>query len=162
MTRTRAIQVFFVLLLSAACAGAGPSEPLPAPPPPLPGTAGATTPEPRVDGGPDCDPCALLMEHDFDALSKGEACRICGEVDPSVCESWPPQGTTCATYDEYRNCIYARLGYGFETAPEWRTVFQRESWYQEDPAFTWDRVTPLQERNAHALRERVRRRRCSR
>ena len=178
MTLPRAIVLFVLSLGLLACAGLVPAEPLPPPPPPLPGTEGAdeVSDEADVGGGdarlsksqPDeggtegCDPCSLLMNHDFDDLQRGRACELCGDQNPKFCEAWPSEAPACATYDKYRNCIYARLGYGFETSPEWKEVFADESWYQPDPRFTWNRVTSVQKRNARTLRNLVKRKRCAR
>jgi hypothetical protein len=104
------------------------------------------------------------MEHDFEDLRSGKACDLCGTQDPMICdEGWPEAGTPdCDTYDYLRNCIYARLGYDFETAEEWRVTFSEEDWYAADPDFSWSRVTPVQKRNATVLRDLVKARRCRR
>ncbi|MCB9679030.1 MAG: YARHG domain-containing protein, partial [Alphaproteobacteria bacterium] len=124
--------------------------------------APSARPMPLVIAQPgSCDACSLLMQHDFDALKAGKACDLCGAADPTVCEGWPEPGMVgCETYDWLRNCIYARLGYDFNTAEEWRVTFEQEPWYVPDPRFKWERVTPLQQENARILRELVKKRRC--
>ena len=104
------------------------------------------------------------MEHEFAELKSGQACTLCGSTDPLICdEGWPEPGTPdCDTFDYLRNCMYARLGYGFDTAEEWRVTFSEEAWYTPDPGFEWSRVTPLQKRNARVLRDLVKQRRCRR
>lgn len=156
--------VFLALLTLTAC------EPEvrrgPRPPVPVKGTGGL----PRGTDGPGpaptarpgtCDPCSLLMEHDVHALRDGKACELCGATDPAVCDGWPePDVVSCERYDWLRNCIYARLGYDFETAPEWRRVFDEEPWYRPDPKFTWKRVTSIQKRNAEELQDLAKGRSC--
>lgn len=121
------------------------------------------TPAPIVSTEPDsCEPCSLLMEFDYDDLKEGRACELCGDKT-AACEGWPEPGTpSCDQLDWLRNCLYARLGYDFETAEDWRVVFDQEPWYTADPDFSWDRVNAVQKRNATQLRNLVKRRRCAR
>ncbi|MEZ4318356.1 MAG: YARHG domain-containing protein [Myxococcota bacterium] len=132
--------------------------------PELPSALPDPEPAPRpAEPSTGCDPCSLLLEHELDALKNGKACELCGASDPTVCEGWPEPGTVpCESYDYLRNCIYARLGYDFNTAEEWRVRFEQEPWYSPDPSFRWERVNEVQKLNAKTLRELVSARRCAR
>lgn len=148
---------------------------LPPPPPPLPGTEPVQEPQAeaapkagpallkdtRTLGAESCDPCALLMKYEFEDLKNGKACELCGTENLHVCEGWPSVAPACSTYDKLRNCIYARLGYDFEAAPEWKEVFAKEDWYKPDPDFDWNRVSPVQQENAETLRMLVKRKQCA-
>jgi hypothetical protein len=183
---TSGITVWWLL----ACAGVG--EPSPAPEVPIaPGTppvgapaaggAEAGTPavadvapepaaapapaEPAAEPPIPCsDDCLLLLDYAYDELSRGQYCELCGPYVEEACElDWPSSDVmACEQYDYLRNCIYARLGYTFETAPEWRRVFDKESWYTPDPRFEWSRVSALQAANAKELKRIVSRRQCER
>jgi hypothetical protein len=63
--------------------------------------------------------------------------------------------------DYLRNCIYARLGYAFDTAPEWREVFDKEPWYVPSSDFSWSDVSRGQVRNAKRLKTMSERRDCA-
>ena len=144
----------FVALLAAglACAS-GPGE---APPPPRIAPATGPGPAPVEVPGP-CDPCVLLLHNDLAELIDGGFCRLCGEQNPAACEGFPhAPPVTCAEYDWLRNCMYARLGYDFEGAEEWRVEFEDEGWYRPDPAFRFSRVSGVQADNARGLKEIVR------
>lgn len=165
-----------------ACAGAAPEPdgPVIAPGTPIAGEAEAApatdgaaagevateAPAPPADPAPAycSDDCLLLLEHDYSELQDGKYCDLCGPHDDNACSlDWPSSDLmACDRFDFLRNCIYARLGYEFDSAPEWREVFDKEPWYQPDPKFDWSRVTPVQAGNAKTLKAIVSRRQCSR
>lgn len=122
-------------------------------------------PEPPVptQPGPCADACLLLLDHDYDELVDGKYCKICESENPEACrEKWPEDPLTCERVDWLRNCIYARLGYEFDTKPDWRRKFDAESWYKPDRNFSWDKVTPVQASNAKRLRSITKKRKCKR
>jgi hypothetical protein len=148
MTRPLLAAVALLVAATLACA-TGPAEPPKIAPATAPAAGAASTP---------CDPCVLLMTQKFGDLRTGGWCEKCGECS----EPFPRAEVTCKELDHLRNCIFARLGYGFEDAPEWRTVFDAEPWYVADPTFDWERVDEVQEYNARVLRDLVSGKRCER
>jgi hypothetical protein len=151
-------------------AGGTPTATAPAPGAPAPavGTPAPAPPEPEPQYDeppiPCSDDCLLLLDFKYEELERGGYCALCGPYVEGACDQdWPSdERLSCERYDYLRNCIYARLGYQFETAPEWRRVFDQESWYTPDPNFEWSRVTPVQVENAKTLKGIVQRRRCKR
>ncbi len=144
--------------------GTPPAQGAPTPAPAVAPAAPAPAPEPAAPTGPCADDCLLLMEHRYEDLASGGYCELCGDQDPLACElDWPSSDLMpCDEFDRLRNCIYARLGYDFEGAPEWRAVFDQEPWYEPDPKFRWSNVSKVQVANANTLKEIVRKRRCAR
>lgn len=135
--------------------------------PPAPAVAPGTPPDPTPAAPPVptvcTDDCLLLLEHDYDDLVDGSYCQVCGDSDPEVCsKGWPTEPLTCERVDYLRNCIYARLGYPFDTAPEWREVFDKEPWYTPRDGFRWSDVSPVQAANAKDLKAKSERRDCLR
>jgi hypothetical protein len=158
--RTAPLAALWILASSLAC-GLG------QPPPEAPAFAPATPPDPAPTAPPApticTDDCLLVLEHDLDDLEDGLFCELCGASDPTACESgWPRQQLTCDQVDYLRNCIYARLGYDFDTAPEWREVFDQESWYTPRDDFSWSDVNRVQVANAKDLKRKHDRRDCVR
>ena len=92
-------------------------------------------------------------------LKKGSYCETC----PSDgCDGWPPEKLSCDQVDFLRNCMYARLGYTFSKAEEWREEFDKKDWYEPRDDFEWSDVSALQVRNANWLKDRRKRRDCVR
>lgn len=151
---TVAKSVFLGVLWMLACS-TGPAEPEPILVPPTPG-------EP-APSGPCGDDCLLLLEHDYRKLEQGGYCEICGpEVSDACDRTWPSETRLgCDDADYLRNCMYARLGYTFDKAPEWRQVFDKEAWYEPNEEFSWSDVTPVQSKNATRLKKMVENRACS-
>ncbi len=110
------------------------------------------------------DDCLLLLDHPHAALQDGGFCDLCGEHVPEACElDWPSGDVMpCDRADWLRNCLYARLGYDFDTAPEWRVVLDDEPWYAPDPAFSWSAVSPVRSANVKWLKRLVSKRQCPR
>ena len=132
--------------------------------PPPPTVAPATPPDPVAEPSAAAlpavctDDCLLLLEQDARDLMKGSYCDTCG----GDCPGWPREPLGCDEVDYLRNCMYARLGYTFDKAEEWREVFDKEDWYQPRDDFRWGDVSPLQVRNANWLKKKRERRDCVR
>jgi len=159
--RVTTTAILLLTLGSVLACAVGPQQP---PPPAIaPGTPPAPAPPPKPAPTICTDDCLLLLEHDFDDLEDGSFCDLCGPTDATACETgWPRQRLTCDQVDYLRNCIYARLGYEFDTAPEWREVFDQEAWYTPRSDFAWSDVTPVQVANAKDLKRKHDRRDCVR
>jgi len=155
--RALSIAVLATAVVAAlACAGGSEEAPQMAPGTP-PDPAGSSAEPPQT--GPCADDCMLLLEHDVRDLQKGGFCETC----PSDgCEGWPRETLSCDQVDFLRNCMYARLGYTFSKAEEWREVFDKEDWYQPREDFSWDEVSGVQVRNANWLKDRRSKRDCVR
>lgn len=158
MSTPRSLACVALAIPLLACLGPASDSLQPEEPIIAPGTPPAPTP---ARSGPCADPCLLLLEHDFAALNAGGYCDLCRGSDPKACDVQWPGDLSCARYDWLRNCMYARIGYGFEGS-DWRAVFDREPWYRPDPEFTWSRVTPVQASNAKTLQRIVDLGRCTR
>jgi hypothetical protein len=52
---------------------------------------------------------------------KGSYCDTCG----GDCKGWPREPLGCDEVDDLRNCMYARLGYTFDNAEEWREALRQ-------------------------------------
>jgi hypothetical protein len=146
--------------LGLACASGDPPKPKMAPAtPPDPAPAAGAAPAPKAAAGPCTDDCLLLLEKDARDLQNGGFCDDC----PSDgCSGWPREPLTCEEVDYLRNCMYARLGYTFDKAEEWREVFDKEAWYEPNERFRWDDVSSVQVRNANWLKKKKDRRDCVR
>lgn len=158
MRRALSIAVLATAVVAAlACAGGDEEAPKMAPGTP-PDPAGSSA-KPQEPTGPCADDCMLLLEHDVQDLQKGGFCETC----PSDgCDGWPREKLSCDQVDFLRNCMYARLGYTFSKAEEWREVFDKEDWYQPREDFSWDEVSRVQVRNANWLKDRRSKRDCVR
>lgn len=158
-----ALALAVVAMVGLACASG--SEPAPkmapaTPPDPAPAAGAAPARAPATQAGGICtDDCLLLLEQDSRDLRKGGTCGDCPGDD---CSSWPREPLTCEQVDFLRNCMYARLGYTFDKAEEWREVFDKEPWYVPKDDFRWGDVSPLQVRNANWLKKKKDRRDCVR
>jgi hypothetical protein len=118
-----------MLILGLACAGPEPSperltEPArpEAPTQDDPRLAVVNPPEPllnpepvRMQHAPLCDEpnaCALLVHYTLQQLEAGDACAICGERKPELCErDWPFSDLPlCSEWHELERCIWLTTG----------------------------------------------------
>lgn len=153
------MRVVWMVMALGACSMFESADKGPIPVPPTP-----PDPVPVAPAGPCGDDCLLLMDHDYDELTKDGFCEACKDEVPGACDrEWPaPDPVSCDDIDYLRNCMYARLGYTFSNAPEWRQVFEGEDWYEADEGFRWEDVPRQQARNASQLKKIVDSGRCSR
>lgn len=104
--------------------------------------------QPRGMCVPDCQ---LLTAYTLDEVQQNY-CALCGAHDEAACTlDWPSSDVpSCEIWDFYRNCVYATYGRTFQKQ-QWRDAFEKQPWYQPDPAYSDARLSPVAEANIQEL-----------